>query len=215
MIWLQQLSRRHLTVAGATVLVIAVAAFGLGVLRPWPPADTSAEAGFARDMQAAHHAQAVRMSMIVRDRTSDAETQMLAYDIALSQQQQIGQIYAWLEMWALPQASLDPPMAWMRRGHQSMTGMKPQGLSMPGMATAAQLRQLEQANKRKAEVLFLQLKIPHHRGGVQMAQAALNATDQPQVRRLAASIVAAQNSELDLMRRMLTARGASDALPAG
>jgi uncharacterized protein (DUF305 family) len=214
MIGLTRLSRGHLTLAGAIVLAIALVVFSLGVLYPWPPADTSAEAGFARDMQA-HHAQAVRMSMIVRDRTSDAEIRMLAYDIALSQQQQIGQMYAWLEMWALPQTSLDPPMAWMGRGHQSMTAMKQQAASMPGMAIAAQLKQLEQASEQEAEVLFLRLMIPHHQGGVQMAQAAVNATDQPQVRRLAASIVAAQNSEIDLMKRMLAARGASDVLPAG
>jgi uncharacterized protein (DUF305 family) len=206
--------RRHFALAAATVLVIALIGAGLGVLYPRPPADDSVEAGFARDMQA-HHAQAVRMSMIVRDRSTDAEIRMLAYDIALSQQQQIGQMYAWLQLWDLPQASLDAPMAWMRRAHHSTTGTTQSMTSMPGMATAAQIKQLEQADGREADVLFLRLMIPHHQGGVQMAQAALNATGQPQVRRLATSLVAAQSSEIDLMKRMLTTRGAADVLPAG
>ena len=64
-------------------------------------AGTSAAAGFARDMQV-HHAQAVQMAMVVRDRTTDADVRLLAYDIALSQQHQIGQMYAWLTLWDLP-----------------------------------------------------------------------------------------------------------------
>ncbi|MEV7005130.1 DUF305 domain-containing protein [Streptosporangium sp. NPDC051022] len=221
--------RRWPVLAGAVVLVIALVTAGLGALFPRSPADDSVEAGFARDMQT-HHAQAVRMSMIVRDRTTDAETRLLAYDIALSQQQQIGQMYAWLETWGLPQASLDAPMAWMRRGHGAMPGMTPNATAMPGMtpdtttmpgmtpnmtampgmATPAQITRLERAGGRDAEISFLRLMIAHHRGGVQMAQAAVDATGQPQVRRLAVSIVAAQNSEIDLMKRMLTARGATD-----
>ncbi|WP_034227687.1 DUF305 domain-containing protein, partial [Actinotalea ferrariae] len=66
------------------------------------PAETSAEAGFARDMQA-HHAQAVQMSTMVRDATDDPEVRSLALDIMLTQQQQAGQMYGWLEQWDLPQ----------------------------------------------------------------------------------------------------------------
>ena len=43
------------------------------------PGETSAEAGFARDMQT-HHNQAVEMSMILRDRSDDAEVRLLALD---------------------------------------------------------------------------------------------------------------------------------------
>ncbi|MEV4010737.1 DUF305 domain-containing protein [Nonomuraea angiospora] len=83
----------------AAALAFALAAFGLGLLWPRPPADASVEAGFARDMQA-HHAQAVQMTLIVRDRISDREVRTLAYDIATTQQQQIGQMYAWLQPFA-------------------------------------------------------------------------------------------------------------------
>ncbi|MEV6157084.1 DUF305 domain-containing protein [Nonomuraea sp. NPDC052129] len=162
------------------------------------------EAGFARDMQT-HHAQAVQMALIVRDRTSDREIRTLAYDIATSQQQQIGQMYAWLDVWGLPQASSQPRMAWMRQGHQNMSG----AAAMPGMATATQIKELEQAGGKDAEILFLRLMIPHHQGGVQMAQAAVQ-SEQPQVNRMAGAILAAQKAEIDLMRRMLAARGAAE-----
>lgn len=74
----------------------------------------SAEAGFARDMQE-HHNQAVELALIVRDRTDDPDTRLLAYDIATSQSQQSGQMFGWLAEWGLPQAPAEPSMTWMLR----------------------------------------------------------------------------------------------------
>ncbi len=48
------------------VLLAGVALSAFWLLAPSAPGDGSPEAGFARDMQA-HHAQAVRMAMIIRD----------------------------------------------------------------------------------------------------------------------------------------------------
>ncbi|MEU8325180.1 DUF305 domain-containing protein [Nonomuraea sp. NPDC048881] len=213
--------RRGVLVAVAAVLTLALSGLGLRLWYAGPPGDASLEAGFARDMQA-HHAQAVQMALIIRDRTTDREVRTLAYDIATTQQQQIGQMYAWLDLWGLPQASLEPRMAWMRQGHQNMPGigpqsaqmpgMGPQSAQMPGMATRDQLKQLEQASGKEAETLFLRLMIPHHQGGVQMAQAA-QGSGQPQVRRMARSILAAQKAEIELMRDMLAARGAAGTSP--
>jgi hypothetical protein len=55
------------------------------------PADGSAEAGFARDMSV-HHAQAVEMAELLRDRTQSEEMRTLTADMALTQQGQIGQM---------------------------------------------------------------------------------------------------------------------------
>ncbi|MFG1697133.1 DUF305 domain-containing protein [Nonomuraea sp. NPDC049309] len=211
------LRRRRAVLAVCGLLAIGLATFGLRMLYPWPPADGSAEAGFARDMQA-HHAQAVQMALIVRDRTEDQEVRTLAYDIATTQQHQIGQMYAWLQMWGLSQASLRAQMAWMGADHTGMAGMTETGQgtgSMPGMATPAQIEELEQASGKDAEILFLRLMIKHHQGGAEMASAALRLSDQPQVSQLAEAIVTSQRAETDLMRRMLTARGADPSSQAG
>ncbi|MGW2162162.1 DUF305 domain-containing protein [Nonomuraea sp. NPDC001699] len=209
------LRRRGVLVAVTVVLTLALSGLGFRLWYAGPPGDASLEAGFARDMQA-HHAQAVQMALIIRDRTTDRQVRTLAYDIATTQQQQIGQMYAWLDMWGLPQASLEPRMAWMRQGHQNMPGMGQQTAQMPaqmpGMATREQLKQLEQASGKEAETLFLRLMIPHHQGGVQMAQAA-QGSGQPQVKRMASSILAAQQAEIELMRGMLAARGAAETSP--
>ena len=107
---------------GRTVLAAIVAAVLLGVgafaagwlaaPRTATPTDTGVEAGFARDMQT-HHDQAVQMAMIIRTQTDDPEIRQLAYDIATSQAQQSGQMFAWLNLWGLPQASSQPEMTWM------------------------------------------------------------------------------------------------------
>lgn len=176
------------------------------------PSDTSAEAGFARDMQT-HHAQAVQMALIIRDKTTDPVLRSVAYDIATGQQQQAGQMYGWLAVWGLPQTGTEPAMTWMNQpgsGSHDMSNMggnsAGQGTTMPGMATPAQLKNLQQATGVQAERLFLQMMIAHHRGGVQMAQAVLERTTQPEVSTLARSIVTAQQAEIGQMTALLQER---------
>ncbi|MFI9597012.1 DUF305 domain-containing protein [Nonomuraea sp. NPDC052265] len=113
------------------MLTLALSGLGLRLWYPGRPGDMSVEAGFARDMQA-HHAQVVQLALIIRDRTTDREVRTLAYDLATTQQQQIGQMYAWLDMWGLSQAAPGPRMAWMRQGPQNMPGMGQQFAQMPG-----------------------------------------------------------------------------------
>lgn len=188
------------------VLVVALAvALAISFAR-WPdgavaaPADDSAAAGFARDMQE-HHGQAVEMSMIVRDRTSEEDVRRLGFDIALGQQYQIGEMGEWLRFWRLAQTGRGPAMAWM--GHSEHAGTT----GMPGMAGAADLDRLRTLSGKAAEVQYLRLMIAHHRGGVEMAEAALDRTDVTIVRDLAQKMVAAQTSEIAAMNDMLLARG--------
>jgi uncharacterized protein (DUF305 family) len=203
----RRLSVRWWVALLAVVLVAAVTAFvAVLVVRPSYPGDDSPEAGFARDMQQ-HHAQAVEMSIIVRDRTDDAPTRLLAYDILTTQENQEGQMLGWLQNWGDSQARTAPAMAWM--GHEGMTGA-----TMPGMATPEQLAKLKTLSGRDAEVFFLQLMIAHHRGGVEMAQAILGLTQQPEVVELANSMMTSQQADIALMESMLAERGATDQIPA-
>src|ERR671917_181968 len=161
------------------------------------PSDSSPEAGFARDMMV-HHAQAVEMAEIVRDKTESEEIRPLAADIALTQQAQIGQMQGWLQVWDLPPTGTEPAMSWMGEPHEGR---------MPGMASPEEINDLQQASPEEAEVLFLQLMVPHHEAAVPMAQAVLEETDRKEVERLAGSIVASQQAEIELMRGLLQRRG--------
>jgi uncharacterized protein (DUF305 family) len=177
---------------------------GTMTAQPSRPLPDGPEAGFARDMST-HHAQAIEMSFAVRDRTRDPAVRTLAYDIINTQSAQIGMMTAWLDAWGAPKIDPAGRMRWMA-GH----GGHPGGPAavMPGMASPAQIGELEKADGRAAEITYLRLMVAHHRGGVAMAQAVLVRTDRTDVTRLAHTLVNGQRSEIDLMNRMLAERGA-------
>jgi len=184
-------------VLAAVALLLAVASLAL-FLSSRPPGNSSAEAGFARDMSV-HHAQAVEMAEIVRDRTEDEEVRILATDIALTQQAQIGRMQGWLDAWGLPATGTDPTMAWM--GH-------PTEGRMPGMATPEEINELRDLPAEEMDKQFLRLMIPHHQAAIPMAQAVLERTDLPEVERFAQAIAASQELEIENMQKMLQERGA-------
>ncbi len=192
------------------------------------PENGSAEVGFARDMTV-HHAQAVDMAERIRARTSDSALRLLATDIVLTQQNQIGRFQGWLEQWNLPPSSTKAPMAWMTGTNasaatpgseptattiDSMAGMETMELStgaaepmaMPGMAARGEVSALSALPVAEAERSFLELMIRHHEGGLSMANAVLTRTDRPEVTRIAKSIVASQTGEIQAMRQLLANR---------
>ncbi|MER6087698.1 DUF305 domain-containing protein [Streptomyces bluensis] len=169
------------------------------------PAADSADAGFARDM-AVHHQQAVEMSYIVRDRTDDEDVRRLAYDIAQTQANQRGMMIGWLDLWGLPKVSSDAPMTWMGMG--DMASGK-DGSLMPGMATNTELEKLGKLSGKEAEIFYLQLMTDHHKGGIHMAQGCVSKCTVGVEKKLAQGMVAGQESEIQLMTRMLKERGAT------
>ncbi|MBG6184957.1 uncharacterized protein (DUF305 family) [Arthrobacter sp. CAN_A214] len=213
-----------LVLAGIAVVALFVLAFTAGRVSAGSPhpGTTSADAGFARDMQV-HHAQAVQMSMMLRDRTDDETLRTIAYDVAMTQQQQKGQMYAWLQEWGLPQSSGESRMAWMTSMAEgamdhsmesgSTAGMESTGGAgsmavgadglMPGMATPEQLEELAAASDDDAERIYLTLMIDHHVAGVEMAAAGVELASTEQVRTLASRIEDSQQAEIDLMQALL------------
>jgi uncharacterized protein (DUF305 family) len=182
------------------LLAAALAGATAVLLVSRPPGDDSAEAGFARDMMV-HHAQAVQMAEIVRDKTQSDDMRLLASDIALTQQAQIGIMQGWLQAWGLPITGTEPAMAWM--GH-------PMDGPMPGMATPEEINRLGELPPDRADMLFLRLMISHHEAAIPMAEAVLKHSDRPEVRALAQSIETSQRAEIQLMEDMVESKvGAS------
>ena len=194
------MSARNVAYALLLVLAVAVAA---GTLFLWvssrPPQEGSAEAGFARDMMV-HHAQAVEMAEIVRDRTENPQVRTLATDIALTQQAQIGQMQGWLAVWGLSPTGTEKPMNWM--GH-------PMNGPMPGMASQEEIDRLGTLPPEKADELFLQLMIPHHEAAIPMARAVEERSDEPEVDLFAEKVAATQRMEVKNMQKMLEEMDAS------
>ncbi|MFD0026507.1 DUF305 domain-containing protein [Streptomyces sp. NPDC058382] len=205
---------RPLVLAGGAVLLLALALLALMSTHPSSsapsaaaaasaPAEKSADVGFARDMSV-HHQQAVEMSFIVRDRTTDVAVRRLAFDIINTQANQRGMMLGRLETWGRSKSSPRPPMEWM--GHTVTP--RGDGALMPGMATDAELDALRASKGEDAEVRFLRLMTAHHRAGADMAQAAATAAGTDGIRNLASGMVLGQKSEIALMADMLKERGA-------
>jgi uncharacterized protein (DUF305 family) len=185
--------RSPLIVAAAIlVMLISVVAVAWAVLRTAHPGESSVEAGFARDMSE-HHDQAVEMALIIQQRAENEELRFIVTDMMLTQQAQIGQMRGWLDVWGLHPSSEGTKMAWM---DHPTTGL------MPGMASPEQIQQLHDLPVQEAEGYFLELMIIHHQAGVEMAEAAIDRTNNEAVVRLAEAIYNAQVSEIENLQRM-------------
>jgi uncharacterized protein (DUF305 family) len=199
-------SRRARLILGALAGAVALAlAVSVGYFGPRfaTPGDSSPEAGFARDMSQ-HHGQAVQMALYAYRLADNDEVRIMGYDIATTQQYQVGQMQTWLEDWRLSPNRSGPPMAWMPNG---MRELQADG-RMPGMASTAEVTKLSSSTGKDFDILFCQLLLRHHLGGVHMAQGILALTDDARVQTLAKAIIAGQQAEINILNNLLQQMGA-------
>jgi uncharacterized protein (DUF305 family) len=180
------------------VLVALGLGFFLGRSSISPPLENSPEVIFARDMRA-HHIQAVDMATRIRDVTKDEALRIIATDMLLTQQNELGQMQAWLNIWGLPITGREPVM-------------NGRGEAM-GLAAQADVSSLSLLPVGQAEIKFLQLMIRHHQGGVAMAENLMKSEAREVTKNLAIGIVRSQKIEIETLRFFLKKRGAVE-LPA-
>jgi uncharacterized protein (DUF305 family) len=141
-------------------------------------------------MMIPHHEQAIEMSEIILATDGvDPEIAALAEQIRAAQDPEIALMERWLDDWGLP----------------SMSGMN-QGMGhggMGGMASDAQMAELEAATGSEGSPLFLELMIEHHVGAVDMADDVIDDGRSADVRQLAEQIVTSQTAEIETMRALL------------
>jgi uncharacterized protein (DUF305 family) len=193
--------KRFGTLALAVGLLLGYLA---GLLTPGlrAPGDNSAEAGFTRDM-ITHHLQAIDMAMVAFQQGQLPEVRTIGLDLALGQQTQVGTMYRWLEEWKVLPTGSRPPMAWMPDGTSTLVN----GL-MPGMATDDELDRLYGSTGNDFDILFLQLMLRHHLGGIHMVDGVLEQSDRDQVVVLATRMKEGQQAEVEALRNLLTKLGA-------
>ncbi len=156
-----------------------------------------------------HHAQALVMAAMSPTHGASAKVLLLSKKIAISQHDEIVLMQNWL-----------------RDRHQTVPspgvmvmpdGMKMDGGDhdlMPGMLTAAQLRQLDQARDTTFDRLFLTFMIQHHQGAITMVADLFATPDGGQgaeIFRYATDVDADQRAEIGRMQQMLNSSSGSRA----
>jgi uncharacterized protein (DUF305 family) len=145
----------------------------------------------------AHHAQALRMTRLVPDRTQREDLPLLAERMDLSQAAEIELLRDWLEARGEEVPSLTD------HGHAAG------GREMPGMLTEQELLALEAADGETFDRLFLTSMIRHHEGALVMVQqlSAAGGGEEREIARFATHVEADQTVELGRMRSMLEELG--------
>ncbi|MDH2442404.1 DUF305 domain-containing protein [Amnibacterium sp. CER49] len=140
-------------------------------------------------MMIPHHAQAVQMAdMLLAKPDADPKVRALAQRIKAAQSPEITEMNRFLTSWGAPAVAPTP---------MTMGGMS------DGMMSGDDMAELEHADGKAASTLFLRQMMQHHRGAITMADAERRTGASPAAKTLAARIVTAQTSEIDLMRSLL------------
>lgn len=210
---------RLATVVLGALLVAALVALAVVALPGPRPGERSPEVGFSRDM-IVHHEQAITMAFLVMDASDDPDVHTLAVDMIKSQAEQQGMFLAWLQTNGVPSTSDVALMSWMHEGtgdhHTQMepppttgtlTEQNEAAMAAMGMASQDELIELGSLEGRDAEVMFLQLMMRHHEGGVVMAEDFVALSEDPALRPVADAVITSQNRELSIMTTLLRERG--------
>lgn len=141
-----------------------------------------------------HHRQAVQMADLAATRASSPEVKDLAARIKAAQSPEIAQMTGWLAGWGAPAPS---DMA----GTGGMDAMG--GMGGDGMMSDEAMQSLGQATGTAFDVAFLTGMTAHHRGAIAQARTELSKGVNPEAKKLAASIIAGQTTEIAQMSALL------------
>lgn len=158
---------------------------------------TAADVAFMQGM-IAHHAQALAMTAMAPTHGASPNVRLLCQRITNTQNDEIATMRTWLQ--DRHQTVPDPKDA-----HPMM---------MPGMLTAAQMQQLDQAKDTTFDRLFLTFMIQHHNGALAMVHdlfAMPRAGQASEMFRYASDVDADQRAEIGRMQQMLNTTQRSSA----
>ena len=165
------------------------------------PFYTAADAAFMTGM-IGHHAQAVLIAGWAPSHGASPTVRALCERIVVGQQDEITLMKRWLRDRHEPVPDADASHGMMPGMDQAMMPM------MPGMLTAEQLVQLDQAGGTDFDRMFLTLMIQHHKGAIVMVDqlfGSQGAGEEERVFRFASDVYADQTTEIDRMQKMIAA----------
>jgi uncharacterized protein (DUF305 family) len=153
----------------------------------------------------AHHAQAIVMAKWAPSHGASAQMQTLCARITNAQRDEIRTLQGWLRdrNQAVPEPDTPTGM-----GMMMMHGGQQHAMLMPGMLSADQMHELDQARGEEFDKLFLKFMIQHHHGAVSMVDdlfGSYGAAQDQLTFKLANDISADQTTEIARMQKMLVA----------
>jgi len=158
------------------------------VITGQPAGYNADDVAFATNM-IPHHEEAVELSAMVPDRSTNAELISLAQQISAAQQPEINVMKVFLVQW-----NENPEASSGHAGH---------GNTMQGMVDAATMTKLQSLQGAEFDKLWLESMISHHQGAIEMAKAEVANGDNVDAKALANNIVTAQEAEIGQMKQML------------
>ena len=161
---------------------------------PPPSSANEADATFVR-MMIPHHHQALVLSGLAPDRTTNTELLALAERIDVEQTVEIGTMQQWQAFNGFDVT--DPASAY------EMMMQDPAMIEMMGMATQAELDQLGTLSASAFDQLFLQLMIDHHQGAVDMCVEVMTNGQEPVLQSMANEMLTTQTTQIFQMQAML------------
>jgi uncharacterized protein (DUF305 family) len=161
------------------------------------PVITGQPAGFNADDLAfvknmiPHHQQAIDLSAMVPERSTNPEVVAMAEQISVAQQPEINAMRVFLVQWnENPQDDTS---------HGSAGGHAP----MQGMVDDATMAKLATLQGQAFDTLWLESMIGHHQGAVEMAKAEVANGENIDVKSMAQTMIDTQQTEIGQMKQML------------
>jgi uncharacterized protein (DUF305 family) len=135
------------------------------------------------DAMVPHHQGAIAMAEVALKNAEHEEIIQLSRNIVSSQQAEIE------DLKSIKQEEFGTSNVPMEMSPKQMRGM--------GMMMDPQ----QLANQKPFDEAFIDAMIPHHRSAIEMAQVALENSDNPKIKELAQNIIGAQQREIEQMKQ--------------
>ena len=152
-----------------------------------------------------HHAQAVEMVALMKERTDNEKLLLLGARISQSQAEEIKFMERWLEVRGQKTSMQMPKMKGMDKKKMSKHDHQ-QMMMMPGMLTPKQMKALAAAKGAEFDKLFLTGMIQHHEGALVMVDDLFKspgAGQDAEMFTFATDVDSTQRAEIRLMQTML------------
>ncbi|HKP67698.1 MAG TPA: DUF305 domain-containing protein [Pyrinomonadaceae bacterium] len=151
-----------------------------------------------------HHGQAVEMTALINERTSNKNLRLLGARISHSQAEEMKFMERWLKLRGEPTSM---PMASMQHmPGMDMSSHQHHQMLMPGMLSEEQMKALKNAKGDEFDRLFLSGMIQHHKGALVMVEELFNTAGSGQDSELfnfATDVDSGQRAEIRIMESML------------